>query len=222
MSLFRREPKASERHERVTLGLAGVAIATAGSVLIGQIIKMARRRVRSPEAPEETLLEATTAATRDSATVLVEGYDEGPHHERVLFNLLSGFVVTFGLVRLSTAGIRGGWWPTGNVTVGGRHIHHFVPGIALAFTSGIAALVTDDERIEGFLAIPFGAGMGLTFDEAALLLDFEDVYWTPQGLLSVQVSLGVAAVLGATILGLRMLDRGERRAEQRDLIPKTG
>ena len=53
--------------------------------------------------------------------------------------------------------------------------------------------------------------MGLTMDEAALLLDLEDVYWTRQGLLSVQVSLGVTATLAATILGLRMLRRGEEK-----------
>ena len=53
--------------------------------------------------------------------------------------------------------------------------------------------------------------MGLTMDEAALLLDLRDVYWTRQGLLSVQVSLGVTATLAATILGLRMLRRGEEK-----------
>ncbi len=31
----------------------------------------------------------------------------------------------------------------------------------------------------------------MTFDEAALLLDLRDVYWTREGILSVQVSLGV-------------------------------
>ena len=49
--------------------------------------------------------------------------------------------------------------------------------------------------------MPFGAGIGLTFDEAALLLDLRDVYWTREGVLSVQLSLGLAAILGATILG---------------------
>jgi hypothetical protein len=56
--------------------------------------------------------------------------------------------------------------------------------------------------------------MGLTMDEAALLLGLEDVYWTRQGLLSVQVSLGVTATLAATILGLAAPAprRGEGRA----------
>ena len=48
-------------------------------------------------------------------------------------------------MRISTWGIRDDWWPFRNVSVGGRHIHHFVPGILLAFASGTAALLTDDD-----------------------------------------------------------------------------
>ena len=92
----------------------------------------------------------------------------------------------------------------------------------LAFGSGIAGLTTRDKGVESALAIPFGAGMGLTMDEAALLLDLEDVYWTRQGLLSVQVSLGVTATLAATILGLRMLRRGEEKGVEEGLIPTVG
>ena len=61
--------------------------------------------------------------------------------------------------------------------------------------------------------------MGLTFDEAALLLDLRDVYWTRQGLLSVQLSLGATAILSIAILTQRMLRRGERRREAEGLIP---
>jgi len=158
-------------------------------------------------------------ATQDTVAVAIEGYEATPRHETVLFNLLSGFVLAFALMRLSTAGIRSGWWPFGNVRLGGRHIHHFVPGIVIAFGSGAAALLTDNRRLEQALAVPFGAGIGLTFDEAALLLDFRDVYWTREGVLSVQVSCGLAATLGGTILALRMLRRGEERVEAAGLIP---
>ena len=125
----------------------------------------------------------------------------------------------FALMRLSTAGIRAGWWPFGNVRLGGRHIHHFVPGILIAFGSGALALLTDNARIERTLAVPFGAGIGLTFDEAALLLDFRDVYWTREGVLSVQVSCGLAATLAGTILALRMLRRGEEQSRSRGSDP---
>ena len=65
-----------------------------------------------------------------------------------------------------------------------------------------------------------GAGIGLTFDEAALLLDLRDVYWTREGLLSVQLSLGATAILSIAILTQRMLRRGERRQEAEGLIPR--
>ncbi len=67
--------------------------------------------------------------------------------------------------------------------------------------------------------MPFGAGVGLTFDEAALLLDLRDVYWTREGLLSVQLSLGGLVLLGGTILALRMLRRGELASEEAGEIP---
>ena len=59
------------------------------------------------------------------------------------------------------------------------------------------------------LAVPFGIGLGLTLDESALLLELDDVYWTREGLLSVQITLAVIAMLGALALGLRFLRRGE-------------
>ncbi|HEX2128463.1 MAG TPA: hypothetical protein VHF58_04530, partial [Solirubrobacterales bacterium] len=156
---------------------------------------------------------------QDSVTVAREGVAETSRGEIVLFNILSGFTGSFLTVRLSTWGIRGGWWPFGNVRVRGRHVHHFVPGILIAFASGGAAMVTRSERAEELLAFPFGAGVGLTFDEAALLLQLEDVYWTREGVLSVQVSLAMTGILGATIIALRILRRGERSSEEAGLIP---
>ena len=207
------------RHsERVTAGLAGLALASAGTVLAGQFARMlGRRAARSEDA--DGVAQVAPAAARDTVGVAVEGYAAAPRSETVLFNLLSGFLGAFGFIRLSTYGIRSGWWPLGNTTIGGQHIHHFVPGILIAFGSGIAALLVDDESIEDQLAIPMGIGMGLTFDEAALLLDLRDVYWTREGLLSVQLSLGLTAILGSAILGIRMLQRGERRQEEAGAIP---
>jgi hypothetical protein len=85
-----------------------------------------------------------------------------------------------------------------------------VPGIVVAFASGSAAIVTRNAELEPLLAVPFGIGMGLTLDESALLLELEDVYWTREGLLSVQITLAVAALLASIALGLRFLRRGER------------
>lgn len=202
-----------------------MATATAGAVLIGELLRLTRRRAgEKPQAESvfdsaEHALFATGEATQDTVAVAIEGYEATSRGETMLFNILSGFVGGFALMRISTAGIRGGWWPTGNVRVGGRHIHHFVPGILIAFAAGGAGLVAQNPRLEQVLAVPFGAGIGVTFDEAALLLDLRDVYWTREGIVSVQLSLGLAAILGGTIIFLRMLRRGEARVEERGEIP---
>ena len=84
------------------------------------------------------------------------------------------------------------------------------PGIALAFASGGVAIVTRNETLERWMALPFGAGMGLTLDESALLLELDDVYWSEEGILSVQITLAVTALLAATALAARVLLRGEQ------------
>jgi hypothetical protein len=210
------------RADRATMGLAAAAVATAGVVMGGEVLRLARRRRESGEVPTpETLIHTAGQATRDTVAVAVEGYQGAPRHETILFNMLNGFVGAFALVRLSTWGQRGGWWPTRPVRLGGRHIHHFVPGILIAFGSGGAGLVTSNERLEALLASGFGVGVGLTFDEAALLLDLRDVYWTREGVVSLQISFGLTAMLAATILGLRMFRRGEQRSVEEGLIPSV-
>jgi hypothetical protein len=225
-----RRQKQSE-FDRVTFGLAAAAAATAGTVVAGELLRLARRRVQAVEAdPEiespsgvleaaEVAIVSTGQATQDTVSVAIEGFRATPRHETVLFNLLSGFLGSLAFVRLSTHGMRAGWWPFGEVELGGRHIHHFVPGILIAFGAGAAALFTENEKLEETLAVPFGVGLGLTLDEAALLLDLRDVYWTPEGVLSVQLSLGAAALMGGTMLALRMLRRGEREVEAQGVIP---
>jgi hypothetical protein len=217
--------------DRLTFGLGAAAAATAGTVVVGELLRLARRRVQAAEAdPEvqtptgvletaEMALVSTGQATQDTVSVAIEGFRATPRHETVLFNLLTGFVGSLAFVRLSTHGMRAGWWPFGVVQVGGRHIHHFVPGILIAFGAGAAALFTENEKLEESLAVPFGVGLGLTLDEAALLLDLRDVYWTPEGVLSVQLSLGAAALMGGTMLALRILRRGEREVEAQGVIP---
>ncbi len=55
-----------------------------------------------------------------------------------MFNLLTSFAVTFLLARSITYGLRRRRrvGPFRNLRVGSRHIHHFVPGIVLAFGAG--------------------------------------------------------------------------------------
>jgi hypothetical protein len=164
-----------------------------------------------PQEADDLLTAAETAAAQ-TAEVARAGYRETPSRETALFNLLSSFVATFLAARAITYMLRTRRTvgPFRDLRLGRRRIHHFVPGIVIAFVAGAAAIITRDERLEPMLAVPFGVGVGLTLDESALLLQLEDVYWTREGLLSVQITLSVTAGLSALALGLRFLRRGEQ------------
>lgn len=205
------------RSDKGTAALAVGTIAIAGLVLAAQYTRLLSRRTHSPDT--DGLIDSAPAAAMDTVGVAVEGYSASPNRELVLFNLLAGFLGSFALVRLTTWMIREGKGPFRNVSVGGRHIHHFVPGILTAFASGIAALLFKGEIADRRLARTLGVGMGLTFDEAALLLDMQDVYWSKEGLFSVQLTLATGATMGITVLTLRILGRGEIRKEAAGEIP---
>jgi hypothetical protein len=189
-----------------------VAAAAVGAVALGEVGRVWRRG--SAPAPSETdsLLLAAEEAVAETAQVARAGYREVSTRENSLFNLLTSFAATFITVRSITYLLRGRrtFGPFRTVRVGRRHIHHFVPGIVIAFAAGTGAILTRNETLEPWLALPFGVGMGLTLDESALLLELEDVYWTREGLLSVQITLAVMSLLGALALGLRFLRRGEQ------------
>jgi hypothetical protein len=198
--------------DRATKVLFALAAGTTVAVAVGEVGRIWRRG--SAPLPSETdeLFPAAQEAVAETAVVAVAGYQDVSTRENATFNLLGSFVLTFVSVRTVTWTLRGRdrVGPFQDVVLGRRHIHHFVPGIVLAFTSGAVAILTRNEDIEPRLAIPFGIGMGLTLDESALLLELEDVYWSPEGLLGVQISLAVAALIGAVGLGVRFIRRGEQ------------
>jgi hypothetical protein len=66
------------------------------------------------------------------------------------------------------------------------------------------------EGLDHWLALPFGAGAALVLDEAALLVELEDVYWSEEGVLGVQAGLATVALLASLALAVRMVRRGER------------
>jgi hypothetical protein len=197
---------------RGTAVLAGLATAAVAAVVVGEIGRVWRRG--SAPLPQDTdhLLAAAEEAVAETAEVARAGYREVSTRENSMFNLLTSFAATFIAVRSLTYLLRGGrtFGPFRTMRVGRRHIHHFVPGIVIALSAGSAAILTRNEEIEKWLALPFGVGMGLTLDESALLLELEDVYWSREGLLSVQITLAVMSLLGALALGLRFLRRGEQ------------
>ena len=138
---------------------------------------------------------------------LREGYGVSRTRENALFNMLASFTVAFGVTRGITWTIRehGGFGPIKNVVVGDRHIHHFLPGGILALAAGGVAIATKSERYNKYLAFPFGVGVALVLDESALLLELDDVYWTEEGVLSIQIAFAAIAMLSALAYLIRML-----------------
>ena len=209
-----------DKLERRTVLMGAIALATVGAVVGGEVGKLWRRRVvaEEPETAPEVIQTGARAAL-DTVEVARRGYREAPAGESIMFNLLLAFVISSSVVRLTTFGVRRGVPLLFNVRIGRRHIHHFVPGILLAFTAGSAALFASDPKARESLAIPLGVGIGLTVDESALLLDLEDVYWSRQGLLGVQITLATASLMAAGMLALRILRRGERELVERRQLP---
>ncbi len=113
------------------------------------------------------------------------------------FRLFTTFLISFGLLRLLTYGIRYHFLPFKNIeTASGLHIHHFVWGIFLLLIVGFLALNLEAQTWHPWLAIPFAIGAALVLDEFALWLRLEDNYWAKEGRLSVDVVVWVAALLG--------------------------
>ena len=197
--------------DRRTVILGAITAAAVLAVVAGEVGRVWRRGAAPLPQDTDDLLQAAELAAVETAEVARAGYREVPDRENALFNLLASFAITFLAARTITYILRNRRTvgPFRNLRLGRRRIHHFVPGIVLAFAAGAGAIVTRDPGHEPKLAVPFGVGMGLTLDESALLLELDDVYWTREGLLSVQITLAVMSVLAALALGLRFLRRGE-------------
>lgn len=201
------------RLDRTTVAIGILALTTTVAAVAGELGRVWRRGSAPLPTEADDVLAAAGEAARQSVEVAVEGYRTASTRENVLLNLLVSFVVTFGAVRTSTWLIRsrGEFGPFRELVVGPRHIHHFVPGIAISLLAGGTALVTANESLERWLAIAFGVGGAMTLDESALLLQLEDVYWSEEGILSVQITLAAISLLGAIAVVRRTLRRGEAR-----------
>jgi len=110
----------------------------------------------------------------------------------IFVGILGAFLVTRGITRFiryraALGGKQSG--PIKDITVGGVHIHHQV----------------------------FGIGVGLAFDEFALWLHLDDVYWSQLGRKSIDAVAIVLVLTASTRALLDLLDLSEESASAGDL-----
>jgi len=154
----------------------------------GGMVERARRRDFSP------------------ARVYREELATSPRRERMFLGSV-GFFAGFGGARLVTHAIRRGVGPFGNLSVGGRHLHHLVFGIGGLLGTGYLWLLlvgTDPataRRTSRATAAAYGVASALTLDEFALWLNLQDVYWAKQGRESVDAAALFGGVLSIGLWG---------------------
>jgi hypothetical protein len=190
---------------------AVITVVTAEVMRVWRLGSLPRsRQITSPDERRSKPVEALMT--------LREGYAVSRTRENALFNMLASFTVAFGITRAITWTIRehGGFGPIKDVVVGERHIHHFLPGGILALVAGGVAIGTKGEHLDKYLAFPFGVGVALVLDETALLLELDDVYWTEEGVLSVQIAFAAIAMLSALAYLIRMLRHGSAQDTEAD------
>ncbi|MFF3321944.1 hypothetical protein [Streptomyces sp. NPDC002889] len=131
---------------------------------------------------------------------------------------LASFVLTFLITRVVTRLIRAGKGPFGNVSSGGLHIHHVVPGVVLTVIGGFGAVATTNHSGigAGVCAVIFGIGAGLLLDEFALILHLDDVYWSEAGRKSVEVVVLTTALLLLLLGGYAPLGVNDLSADERE------
>jgi hypothetical protein len=115
-----------------------------------------------------------------------------------LLLMLAASLLTFALTRLYTRLARHREWGSGRV--GDVHVHHMVLGNVLMLTCGmlVIAFQPTDFGLDLF-ALSFGVGAAFVLDEFALTVHLRDVYWTPEGRHSIEMSI-IWSLLGLLLL----------------------
>lgn len=92
--------------------------------------------------------------------------------KEIPFLILISFLVTFAASRIFT-----GLFPNTLIVVRGVHVHHFAYGIFILGIVGFLSLVLErTNKLKLQLAVLYGLGLGLAFDEFAMWIQLEDVY----------------------------------------------
>ncbi|GGL96957.1 hypothetical protein [Nakamurella endophytica] len=165
-------------------------------------------------------MRAATAAPRAAPEIHIETDFVVLHPVMWMFLAV---LVTFVLTRTITRRIRakqreaevraaagdpesGGAGVLRNISVGGVHVHHQVLGILLMSVIGIIVFASTPDGVGlNICAALFGVGLSLAFDEFAMWLHLDDVYWSAEGRQSVDAIFVVLMVTGVLIGGADFL-----------------
>jgi len=115
-----------------------------------------------------------------------------------LLLMLAASLLTFGVTRSYTRVARVRRWGSGRV--GEIHVHHMVAGTVLTLVCGMLEIAFQplDFGLD-LLSVGFGIGAAFVLDEFALSVHLRDVYWTPEGRHSIEVSI-IWTLLGLLLL----------------------
>jgi hypothetical protein len=128
---------------------------------------------------------------------VVYGY-KGP-----LLLSFTAFVVTFLATRTITRMIRAGKGPFHDIDDGGVHMHHSTPGILILILGAFMAVGSPPQTVWIYVSGALvGIGASLVLDEFAMLFRLQDVYWSQEGQLSVNVVTLAAGCIGLAAVGI--------------------
>jgi hypothetical protein len=80
----------------------------------------------------------------------------------------------------------------------GWHIHHYVYGILILTASGYLALIFKSARATTWIALLYGLGVGLTFDEFGMWINppfVRGVRWNTQGVTAIAIVFGIVGIV---------------------------
>ena len=146
---------------------------------------------------------------------LREAWSQLKATERAATLAWASFTTTFAVTRAIThlikdeSGSSGG----GGITIGGKHLHHYNLGILTLSALAGATINRGGKAWEGPAGpILYGVANALIVDEAALLLDLEDVYWGKQGRVSVDAAITTIGAGGVAVAALPLAQKWTGRA----------
>ena len=141
---------------------------------------------------------------------------------RRLFLASVSFFLTFAIVRGMVYCIRHQIPPFHYIVMGGRHIHHLVPGILILLAVGYGWLCefgngSDSSSIfaSRLMSVLYGVGAALTLDEFALWLNLKDVYFVREGRSSIDAVILFGSLLAIGGWGAPLFAAMAKRAPKR-------